>query len=225
MTLELVTGTLTILRQKYQQEVGETLYRMLDCEESIAVWAQAGGSGEMPCVEELRGWGIPLPEVLPESFAGPQASSESDPSVQEVEAIVRALDDLARKTTLGTPERREVRLALDEVRAWQQGGQPGPLPHAEWLRAWGVWPVDAERMKTLEFLSQAQNLFEDTSASITREARPAPESGLAVIDLDAALRGRYEEANNAADGGRVLPRQSRIQEASTGGARVACSVG
>lgn len=75
------------------------------------------------------------PETAPEELP-----LLSVPDEEETKALILALQDKYREN----PEEEVVDDVRREVLAWFKAGRVGPLPCADKLRAWGLWPSESQ---------------------------------------------------------------------------------
>lgn len=150
-----------ILIEKLRKRIADTEYvndldAMIDARNALRTWRKNGGEGAPPCEDDLRQWGLLEDEVqeAPHVF-----------SVEEASLIFQHLLTLVGQLS----EEAEVDQMLETVqrlREWKKAPANAPLPDADQLAAWGVWP-----------------------APVDQSARPAPAQPIVVqAEIPASVR-------------------------------------
>lgn len=134
MNADQLSAVVAALRERMPHAAPEVFDRMLEVQQALATWGQAGRVGALPHSDELQGWGIALPTEAAEPT--PVAAAEERLSPGEVTEILQRLRQLSGEEQMA----EQAGAVYGTIRAWERGGTVGPLPEQEALAQLGVWP-------------------------------------------------------------------------------------
>lgn len=154
--------------------------------------------GAIPHEAELRAWGIDpeAPLVMDEEV--PPVAAPASVVVPDEAEVAQILQTLRERIAANAPDADAQRVVRKELLAWRDAGRPAPLPYAEELAAWGIWPP---------------------APPAAQATPPVSEPPPTAFDPDAALLSDYETARSliAAQPYQAIQRLEALQARAQGG--------
>jgi hypothetical protein len=160
---------------------------MIDVRNALTTWRKAGAQGPLPCEDELRSWGL--------------LKDEAEPAItlEDLDRILQRLRRYSKERSDDDPEVDKMFESGARLREWRKSNLVGPMPDAERLAEWGVWPpaeAGDDVVVTLEAAAPqitAPPMPPDASAPHPAEAHRSRSSA----DPDDRYEGDYQAALGA----------------------------